>query len=125
MSTIPEVSLSNVAFISSHIESMLFLKPSLVFHRCTNAAMSTAITATTATTGADIPPIAAPRVEKAVLAPAIIVGTLLIKDIKPPTDDMTFPITTNKGPIAAAARAIFTIVCFVAGSIALSLSINA
>jgi len=49
------------------MERILFLKSSLVFHRFTNAAISTAITATTATTGAEMPPIAAPSVENAVL----------------------------------------------------------
>ena len=106
------------------MERMLFLKSSLVFHRFTKAATNTATIAITATTGAEIPPMAAPRVENAVFAPAIIVGTLLIKVIRLPTEDMTLPITTNKGPIAAATRATFTIVSFVAGSMALSLSIN-
>ena len=46
---------------------MLFLKFSLVFHKCTKAATSVAIIATTATTGAEMPPIAAPSVENAVL----------------------------------------------------------
>lgn len=45
-----------------------------MFQRCTKAAPSTAITATTATTGAEILPITAPRVENAVFAPALMVG---------------------------------------------------
>ena len=103
---------------------MLFLKSSLVFQRCTKAATSTAITATTATTGAEILPIAAPRVENAVFAPAIIVGIFETNVIMLPIEEIVLPITIKSGPKAAAINPILIMVCFVAGSRAFSLSTN-
>ena len=106
------------------MERMLFLKSSLVFHRFTNAAISTAIIATTATTGAEIPPIAAPSVENAVLAPAIIVGIFEMNVIILPIEEIVLPTTIKSGPKAAAINPILRMVCLVAGSRAFSLSTN-
>ena len=103
---------------------MLFLKFSLVFHKCTKAATSVAIIATTATTGAEIPPIAAPSVENAVLAPAIIVGIFEMNVIMLPIEEIVLPTTIKRGPKAAAINPILIMVCFVAGSRAFSLSTN-
>ena len=103
---------------------MLFLKSSLVFQRCTKAATSTAITATTATTGAEILPIAAPRVENAVFAPAIVVGIFEMNVIMFPIEEIVLPITISNGPKAAAINPILRMVCFVAESRAFSLSTN-
>ena len=61
-----------------------------MFHKCTKAAISVAIIATTATTGAEIPPIAAPSVENAVLAPAI--GAQYLNDSPPSIDTFVFAL---------------------------------
>ena len=84
-----------------------------------------AMTAMTATTGADIPPIAAPKEENAAFAPAIIDGRLDTSCISLPTPTIVLPMTTSRGPSAATTRAILTMVSLTAGDRALNLSTRA
>ncbi len=53
-----------VSLMVFHVLMMASRNPSLVFHKCRKAATSVPITATTATTGAEMPPIAAPSFPK-------------------------------------------------------------
>ena len=83
-------------------------KSSEVFHKCTKAATSVPTTATTATTGAEIPPMAAPSLVKIPEMPptsVIKVDTALptVENvvIMPPTDEMTLPMRSRAGPNAA------------------------
>ena len=69
-------------------------------------------------------PIATPRVENAVFAPAIIVGIFEMNVIILPIEEIVLPTTISNGPKAAAINPILRMVCFVAGSRAFSLSIN-
>ena len=125
LSTIPEVRFSKIDLIFSQISVILFRKSSFVFQRCTNAATSTAIAATTATTGAEIPPIAALTAENAAFAFVRIAGIPDANCNSVPTVEMVLPTTIKRGPRAAATTAILTMVSFVAGDNALNLSTKA
>ena len=106
---------SNLDFIPSQIAVILFLNSSLVFHKFANAAIRTPITATTATTGAEIPLIAALTAVNALLAFAIAPGILPNVVIILPTLDVSLPSTISTGPIAAAIAAHLTICSFCSG----------
>ena len=59
LSRTPSMNLETVPLIFSQVPMIASRNPSLVFQRCTKAATRTAITATMATTGAEIPLMAA------------------------------------------------------------------
>ena len=106
-------------------------KPSLVFHKCRKAAVSDAITATTATTGAEMPPKAAPSLPNSPVPPCTAILSLLkpfASCTKPfiavPIFDIAVPKITRKGPSAATNRPIFNTICLVPSSMPFSLSTN-
>ena len=105
---------------------------SLVFQRCIKAAISVPITATTAMTGAEIPPRAAPSLPNSPVAPPTRVDSNrmpLASELKPfnavPTVVMVLPSTMSSGPMAATRAATLRMVSLVLSSILLSLSTNA
>ena len=125
LSTMPCVKFWKIFFICSQIAVILFRNSSFVFQRWTNAATSTAITATMATTGALMPPIAALTAENADFTFVRIDGIFETTCIILPTVDMVFPTPISNGPIAATMSAIFRMVSFVAGDNWFSLSTSA
>ena len=117
--------------ISFQISVMAARNPSLVFHRVIKAAVSVPMTATTAMTGAEMPPRAAPSFPKTPLAPEMLVirslapwASFTNPCIAEPVTEMIFPRIKRNGPRAATTRPILTISSLVAGSRAFSLSIN-
>ena len=90
---------------------MAFRNSSLVSHRCLNAATRTAMTAITASTGAEMPPRAAPSLPK-IPVPALTatpsfftpVASFTKPCIATPTLEMTVPRITSSGPRAAMIR---------------------
>ena len=97
-----------------------------------NAATSVPITATTAMTGAEMPPRAAPSFPNSPLAlPTRVESSRmpLASELKPfnavPAVDMVLPSTISSGPMAAARAATLRMVSLVLSSILLSLSTNA
>ena len=127
----PSTKFDTVVFIFSHVPRMASRKPSLVFHRCTKAATRTAITATTARTGAETPPMAAPSFPK-IPVPALAAALILLNApasfTKPcmatPTLEMTVPMITRSGPMAATTRPMVMMAFFWLSSMPLSLSIK-
>lgn len=120
-----------VVTIPFQISVMAVRNPSLVFHRFMKAATRTPITATTAMTGAEIPPRAAPSFPKMPLAPEMLVirslapwASFTNPCIEEPVTEMIFPRIKRNGPRAATTRPILTISSLVAGSRAFNLSIN-
>ena len=118
LSVMPCAKPLNTDLILSQIAIMLFLKSSLVLHRCTKAATSVPITATTATTGAEIPPMAAPTFPMMPdTPPALLIRlvslspSLLNACMATPTLDITVPSITRNGPNAAMKSPIFTMTC--------------
>ena len=104
---------------------------SLVFQRCMNAATSVPMTATTAMTGAEMPPSAAPSLPNSPLALPTRVDSSrmpLASELNlrraVPTVDMVLPSTMSSGPMAAARAATLRMVSLVLSSILLSLSTN-
>ena len=105
---------------------------SLVFQRCMKAATSVPMTATTAITGAETPPSAAPSLPNSPVAPPTRVESSRMpfaSELNPrravPTVDMVFPSTMSSGPMAAARAATLRMVSLVLSSMLLSLSTNA
>lgn len=104
---------------------------SLVFQRCIKAATSVPMTATTAMTGAEMPPRAAPSLPNSPVTPPTRVESSrmpLASELNPrravPTVDMVFPSTISSGPMAAARAATLRMVSLVLSSMLLSLSTN-
>ena len=123
LSVMPCAKPLNTDLILSQMAIMLFLKSSLVLHRCTKAATSTARIATTATTGAEIPPIAAPTFPITPDKPpaletrlVILSPSLLNVCMATPTLDITVPSITRKGPKVATKSPTFTMTCLVPSS---------
>ena len=118
------------------LETMSFQMPvmavrnsSFVFQRFINAATSVPMTATTATTGPDKPPSAAPSFPNTPLAlPTWVMSNRVpfARELKPrsavPTVEIVLPRTISSGPMEAASSAILMIVSLVLSSMLLSLS---
>ena len=117
LSTIPPVSLSNVALTLSHTSSILSLNSSFVSHKCLKAATSAAIIAITARTGAITLEKAPLNVANAAFADAISAGRFDMKVMRLPIVEIVLPSTMRSGPSDAAIRAILIITSFAAGSI--------
>ena len=130
-STMPWQKLLTVSLICVHVAMMFSRKPSFVFHRCAKAAASTAITATIASTGALIPPMAAPSFPKipvplftATISFLIPLAALAYAFMLFPTVDITVPRITRKGPRAAITSPMVMMVFRCASSMLFSLSTN-
>ena len=104
----PSTNPLTAVLILSHVLMIASRNPSLVFHKCTNAATRTAITATTARTGAETPPRAAPSFPMIPWAPETAVFSFPkapASFTKPcmaiPIFEIHVPRITRNGPRAA------------------------
>ena len=115
-SLIPSTKFDTVVLIFFHVPRIASRKLSFVFQRCTKAATRTAITATTASTGADMPPSAAPNLPRspvpldtAIFSLPNPFARLTNPFIALPVVDISLPRMIRNGPIAATIAAILTI----------------
>ena len=113
----------NVALMPFQISVIAVRNSSFVFQRFINAATSVPMTATAATTGAEMPPKAAPSFPNnpdALPTFDASADTPFANDEKPfsaaPVFEITVPKITSSGPIAVTTAPIFTIVSFVSVS---------
>ena len=117
--------------IPFQISVMAVRSPSFVFHKVIKAAVSVPMTATTAITGAEMPPRAAPSFPKMPLAPEMLVTRSLAPwasftnpCIAEPVTEIIFPRIKRNGPRAATTSPILTISSLAAGSRAFNRSMN-
>ena len=128
-SVMPDAKFEKASLMLFHVPIMESLKPSEVFHRCTKAATSVPMMATTATTGAEMPPMAAPILLMRPDMPPILTmkpvtafPTLEKVVISDPIDEVSLPITISAGPKAAIKSPILMMVLRVPSSMPFNLS---
>ena len=130
-STIPWQKVLTVSLMVFQVPMMASRNPSLVFHKCRKAATSVPMTATTATTGAEIPPMAAPSFPNSPVPPCTATFSLLKPFasctnpfIAVPILAIVVPRITRNGPSAATKRPIFKTISRVPSSMPFNLSTN-
>ena len=120
LSVISWAKAAKVALMPSQMAVMAVRNSSLVLQRVINAATSVPMTATTAMTGAEIPPSAAPSFPNSPDALPTFearLATPFAREVKPlsavPVLEMTVPSISSSGPMAATTAAILTMVSLV------------
>ena len=113
LSRMPSTKFDTASLIRCQVPRIASRNLSFVFHRCTKAATRMAITATTASTGAEMPPRAAPSfpmIPVPALMAVFILPTAPASFTKPcmatPILEMVVPMITRSGAIAATKSAI-------------------